>query len=82
MEHFFSPDSSKDLRSGADQCQIIGGDADVDHTQIFGGDTVKLLGDIPPFPRVSAPLQVTNHATSIINVKQCMKKYWNSTTTN
>ena len=30
------------------------GDADVDHTQIIGGDTVKLLQDISP--RVSDPL--------------------------
>ena len=51
MEHFFSPNSGGDLRSDAHQSQIIGGDADVDHTQIIGGDTVKLLGDIsPPSP--------------------------------
>ena len=47
----FSPNSGGDLRSGAHQSQIIGGDADVDHTQITGGDTVKLLGEyIPPSP--------------------------------
>ena len=40
----FSPNSSGDLRSDAHQSQIIGWDADVDHTQIIGGDTVKLLG--------------------------------------
>ena len=34
---------SGDLRSDAHQSQIIGGDADEDHTQIIGGDTVKLL---------------------------------------
>ena len=34
------------------------GDADVDHTQTIGGDTVNLLGDISPPPRVSAPLGV------------------------
>ena len=40
-----------DLRSHAHQSQIIGGDTDVDHTQIIGGDTVKLLGGIyPPIP--------------------------------
>ena len=33
----FSPNSSGDLRSDAQQSQIIGGDADVDHTQIIGG---------------------------------------------
>ena len=48
MEHFF-PNSGGDLRSDAHQSQIIGGDADIDHTQIIGGDTVKLLGGyIPP----------------------------------
>ena len=56
MEHFFSPNSSIDLRSDAHQSQIIGGDADEDHTQIVRGDTVKLLGGIYPPPRVSAPL--------------------------
>ena len=31
--------------------QIIGGDADVDHSQTIGGDTAKLLGGyIPPSP--------------------------------
>ena len=50
MEHFFSPNSGGDLRSDAHQSQIIGGDANVDHTQIIGRDTVKLLGGgyIPP----------------------------------
>ena len=49
MGHFFSPNSSADLRSDAHQSQIIGGDADEDHTQIIGGYTVKLLGGyIPP----------------------------------
>ena len=57
MEHFFSPNSGADLRSDAHQSQIIGGNADVDHTQIIGGDTAKLLGGyIPPSPRVLAPL--------------------------
>ena len=49
MDHFFPPNSSTDLRAGAHQSQIIGGDADEDHTQIVGGYTVKLLGGyIPP----------------------------------
>ena len=48
MEHFFSPNSSRDLRSDSHQSQFIGGDADVDHTQIIGGGTVKLLGGIYP----------------------------------
>ena len=43
MEHFFL---STDLRSDAHQSQIIGGDADEDHTQIVGGYTLKLLGGI------------------------------------
>ena len=56
MEHFFSPNSSTDLRSDAHQSQIIGGDADVDHTQIIGRDTIKLLGgDISPPPGFRHP---------------------------
>ena len=47
MEHFFCPNSSGELRSDAHQSLIIGGDADVDHTQIIGGDTVKLFPPIP-----------------------------------
>ena len=58
MEHFFFPNSSGNLRSDAHHSQIIGGAADVDHTQTIGGDTVKLLRGIYPShpPRVSAPL--------------------------
>ena len=52
LEHFFSPNSSGHLRSEAHQRQIIGGDADVNHTQTIGGDTVKLS--------VSAPLSKSN----------------------
>ena len=37
MERLFSPNSSGDLSSDARQSQIIGGDADVDYTQIIGG---------------------------------------------
>ena len=48
MEHFFSPNSSGHLRSDAHQSQIIGENADVDHTQAIGGDTVKLLGRCIP----------------------------------
>ena len=50
MEHFFFPKSSGDLGLDAHQSQIMAGDADKDHTQIIGGDTVKLLGDISPIP--------------------------------
>ena len=47
----FYRNSSGHLRSDAHQRQIIGGDADVDHTQSIGGDTVKLLrGIYPPIP--------------------------------
>ena len=58
MEHFFSPNSRGDLRLDALRSQIFGKDADEDHTQIIGGDTVKLLRGYIPLhpPRVSAPL--------------------------
>ena len=47
----FTPNLSGHLRSDANQSQIIGGDADVDHTQTIGGDTAKLLeGIYPPIP--------------------------------
>ena len=47
----FSPNSSGHLRSDAHQSQIIGRDADVDHTQTIGGDIVQLLGGyILPIP--------------------------------
>ena len=55
MEYCFFPNSSGDLHSDAHLSQIIRGDADKDHTQIIGEDTVKLLEGIHP-PRVSAPL--------------------------
>ena len=51
---------STELRSEAHQSQIIGGDADENHTEIVGGYTVKWLGviyaPIPPPPLVSALL--------------------------
>ena len=51
MEHFFFPISSGHLRSDAHQSQTIGADADLDHIQTTGWDTVKLLKDIsPPIP--------------------------------
>ena len=47
----FSPISSGHLRSDAYQSQTIGADADLDHIQTIGWDTVKLLKDIsPPIP--------------------------------
>ena len=47
----FSPNSGEDLRSDAYQSQIIGGDADDDHTQIIGGGYSQIIGGIhPPIP--------------------------------
>ena len=47
----FFPNSGKDLRSDAHQSQIIGGDADEDHTQIIGGIQSNYWeGYIPPIP--------------------------------
>ena len=48
MEHFFFPNSDGDLSSDAHQSQIIGGDADVDHTQIIGGYSQIIGRDISP----------------------------------
>ena len=36
MEHFFSPNSSTNLRLNAHQSQIIGGDADKDILKLLG----------------------------------------------
>ena len=51
MEHFFPPNSSGHLRSDAHQSQIIGRDADVDHTQTIGGYS-QIIGGvyITPIP--------------------------------
>ena len=47
----FFPNSSGHLRSDAHQCQIMRGDAGVDHIlKLLGGDTVKLLGGCFPPP--------------------------------
>ena len=70
MEHFFSPNSSGHLRSDAHQSQIIGGDADVDHTQTIGGDTVKLLGGIYPPPGFGTP---GYYCISLISLKSYLK---------
>ena len=63
MEHFFSPNSSTDLRSDAHQSQIIGGNASENHTQIVEGDKVKLLGGgyILRIPQISANLLISSH---------------------
>ena len=61
------------LRSDAHQSQIIGGDADENHTQIAGGYTVKLLGGIyPQSPRVSAPLFMA----FMLDVQQLIGTVW------
>ena len=44
----FSPNSSGDLRSDAHQSQIIGGNADENHTQIFGGIQLNYCRIYPP----------------------------------
>ena len=49
MELNFFPNSSGHLRSDAHQ-KLLGGDADVDHTQTIGGDAVNLLGGYIPIP--------------------------------
>ena len=46
----FSPNSSRHLRSDAHQSQIIGGNADVDHTQTIGGIQSNSWGIYPPMP--------------------------------
>ena len=58
----FFPNSGGDLRSDAHQSQIIGKDADVDHTQIIGGNTVKLLGGMypPSSPGFGTPARGTS----------------------
>ena len=57
---FFSPElnSSRDLRSDAHQSQIIGVDADVDHTSNYWGEYSQIIGGIISIspPPVSAPL--------------------------
>ena len=56
-ENFFSPNSDRDVRSDANQSQIIGGDADEYHNQIIGGLQSNYWGGyIPHPPRVSASL--------------------------
>ena len=59
IEEFLSPNLNEDQKKGpnifqrsdAHHSQIIGGDADVDQSQIIGEDAVKLFGEyIPPSP--------------------------------
>ena len=56
IEHFFTSISSGHLRSDAHQSQIIGGNADVDHTQNFGGIQSNNWGGY--ILQVSAPLEI------------------------
>ena len=46
MEYFYPPNSSGHLRLFVHQSQIIGADADVDHTQTVGGIQSNYWGDI------------------------------------
>ena len=46
----FSPNLSEDLCLIAHQSQIIRGDADENHTEIFGGIQSNYWGDISPHP--------------------------------
>ena len=48
MEHFFPRIQVYTYAQIHTRVKLLGGDADIDHTQIIGGDTVKLLGDISP----------------------------------
>ena len=55
-ETLFSPNSSGHLRSDAHQSQLIGGDVDVDHTQIIGGiQSNYWMGYIPHPPGFRHP---------------------------
>ena len=69
MKHFFSPNSSGDLRLDSHQSQIIGGDADEDHTQMIGGMQSNYWGGICPF-RVSAPLDTGQDGDRPVNHAQ------------
>ena len=66
-EHFFSSNSSRDLRSDAHQSQIIGRDADEDHTQIVGGIQSNYWGEyIPPIspPGFGTPARGSTSSSS------------------
>ena len=76
MEHFFSPNSSGDLRSDAHRSQIFGGDADEDHTQIIGGRYSQIIGGIypPSLPRVfgtpAGHVQTVFHARTVMRTNK------------
>ena len=75
LERFFSPDLSGHLRSDAHQSQIIGWDADVDHTETIGGEIQpNYWGDIsPPLPRVSAPLIIVLIQGKSNSIQYCIR---------
>ena len=50
MEYLFPPSSSGHLRLYVHQSQIIGADADIDHTQTVGEIQSNYWGDISPIP--------------------------------
>ena len=51
MKHFFAQIQVDTFAEMHTSVKLLGGDADVDHTQTIVGDTVKLLGGyIPPSP--------------------------------
>ena len=57
-ETLFSPNSGEDLRSDALQSQIIGEDADADHTQLIGGGIQSnYWEDIYPPPGFGTPVK-------------------------
>ena len=56
-DHFFSPNSSTDLRSDAHQSHIFGGDTSEDHTQIVRGGYSQIIGGIYPPPGFGTPDQ-------------------------
>ena len=66
MDSFFPPKSTGDLRSDAHQSQIIGGNADEDHTQIIGGYSVKLLWGIYP-PRFQHPCSQLQQSMKLLH---------------
>ena len=59
MEDFFSRIQLETCAQMQTRDKLLrgGGDADVDHTQIIGGDAVKLLGGVyrPPLPGFPHP---------------------------
>ena len=74
LERFFSPDLSGHLRSDAHRSQIIGWDADVDHTETIGGGyTAKILGGYTPLPRVSAPLIIVLFQGKSNSIQYCIR---------